>query len=111
MYFDANLALVEKDITKEANYLQAIICFKQKVILPDKIYYNKEKMAFRTEKVNAIFPCIASTAAIREWNIKGTNHMCNDLSANAERKGFEPSMQFPAYTLSRRAPSTTRTPL
>jgi hypothetical protein len=29
----------------------------------------------------------------------------------AERKGFEPSMQFPAYTLSRRAPSTTRTPL
>ncbi len=29
----------------------------------------------------------------------------------AERKGFEPSMRFPAYTLSRRAPSTTRTPL
>ncbi len=31
--------------------------------------------------------------------------------SEAERKGFEPSMQFPAYTLSRRAPSTTRTPL
>ena len=29
----------------------------------------------------------------------------------AERKGFEPSIQFPVYTLSRRAPSTTRTPL
>ncbi len=29
----------------------------------------------------------------------------------AERKGFEPSKQFPVYTLSRRAPSTTRTPL
>ena len=28
-----------------------------------------------------------------------------------ERKGFEPSIQLPAYTLSRRAPSTTRTPL
>ena len=29
----------------------------------------------------------------------------------AERKGFEPSIRLPAYTLSRRAPSTTRTPL
>ncbi len=28
----------------------------------------------------------------------------------AVRKGFEPLMQFPTYTLSRRAPSTTRTP-
>ena len=27
----------------------------------------------------------------------------------AERGGFEPPMQFPTYTLSRRAPSTTRT--
>jgi hypothetical protein len=29
----------------------------------------------------------------------------------AERKGFEPSRQLPAYTLSKRAPSTTRPPL
>ena len=29
----------------------------------------------------------------------------------AERKGFEPSRRSPAYTLSRRAPSTTRPPL
>lgn len=27
----------------------------------------------------------------------------------AVRGGFEPPMQFPTYTLSRRAPSTTRT--
>src|SRR5258708_16496756 len=26
----------------------------------------------------------------------------------AEREGFEPSIQFPVYTLSKRAPSTTR---
>jgi hypothetical protein len=26
----------------------------------------------------------------------------------AEREGFEPSIEFPLYTLSRRAPSTTR---
>lgn len=29
----------------------------------------------------------------------------------AERAGFEPAIQFPIYALSRRAPSTTRTPL
>lgn len=28
-----------------------------------------------------------------------------------ERRGFEPPIRFPAYTLSRRAPSTTRAPL
>jgi hypothetical protein len=26
----------------------------------------------------------------------------------AEREGFEPSIEFPLYTLSKRAPSTTR---
>lgn len=29
----------------------------------------------------------------------------------AESEGFEPSIRFPVYTLSRRAPSTTRTTL
>ena len=29
----------------------------------------------------------------------------------AEREGFEPSVAFRLHTLSRRAPSTTRTPL
>ncbi len=29
----------------------------------------------------------------------------------ADREGFEPSRRFPAYTLSRRAPSTTRPPV
>ena len=35
----------------------------------------------------------------------------NFLLFFAERKGFEPSIPFRVYTLSRRAPSTTRTPL
>ena len=36
----------------------------------------------------------------------------NSLQAKlAEREGFEPSRRYPAYTLSRRAPSTTRPPL
>ena len=33
------------------------------------------------------------------------------LHLSAETEGFEPSIQFPVYTLSRRAPSTTRTSL
>ena len=33
------------------------------------------------------------------------------ISFEAETEGFEPSIQFPVYTLSRRAPSTTRTSL
>ena len=32
-------------------------------------------------------------------------------AVKAETKGFEPLIQFPVYTLSRRAPSTTRTRL
>ena len=33
------------------------------------------------------------------------------LSLLAERMGFEPMIEFPLYTLSKRAPSTTRPPL
>ena len=33
------------------------------------------------------------------------------MAVKAETKGFEPLIQFPVYTLSRRAPSTTRTRL
>ena len=32
-------------------------------------------------------------------------------SQDAEREGFEPSVRLPAHTLSKRAPSATRTPL
>ena len=32
-------------------------------------------------------------------------------SNSAESEGFEPSIQFPIYTLSKRAPSATRTTL
>jgi hypothetical protein len=33
------------------------------------------------------------------------------LAEVAEGAGFEPAIEFPLYTLSRRAPSTTRPPL
>ena len=43
--------------------------------------------------------------------IKKGHHYSNELSQKAETEGFEPSIEFPLYTLSRRAPSTTRTSL
>ena len=36
------------------------------------------------------------------------NYKVNTL---AERAGFEPAIELPLYTLSKRAPSTTRPPL
>lgn len=62
-------------------------------------------------QVNSIFQLIASGKRVSEGNEKGTNHTGDDLSLLAETEGFEPSIQFPIYTLSRRAPSTTRTSL
>ncbi len=38
-------------------------------------------------------------------------HMKIRFKLMAEREGFEPSIWFPIYTRSRRAPSTTRPPL
>ena len=45
------------------------------------------------------------------WGIKKPDYVRLYFISFAERKGFEPSIRFPVYTLSRRAPSTTRTPL
>ena len=39
------------------------------------------------------------------------NFLNNFINKMAEREGFEPSKRFPVYTLSKRAPSTTRPPL
>src|SRR5580700_3373767 len=36
---------------------------------------------------------------------------CLDALKLAERVGFEPTIRFPVYTLSKRAPSATRPPL
>jgi hypothetical protein len=38
-------------------------------------------------------------------------HTSKKILKLAETKGFEPLIEFPLYTLSRRAPSTTRTRL
>ena len=37
--------------------------------------------------------------------------ICREIYRVADREGFEPSRRLPAYTRSRRAPSTTRPPV
>ena len=53
---------------------------------------------------NWIYPSIDSKDFIKISSICSHKNM-------AEREGFEPSKQFPVYTLSKRAPSATRPPL
>ena len=43
-------------------------------------------------------------------DIKRSDQMAGSFNM-AERAGFEPAIRLPAYTLSKRAPSATRTPL
>ena len=83
----------------------------QKLLFPEGIIYSKKNEAFRTEKVNTFFALVAYAARFSGENKKGTNKALTCLSPSAETKGFEPLIRFPAYTLSRRAPSTTRTSL
>ena len=47
----------------------------------------------------------------RAFDTASKQKTSHSVTGFAERKGFEPSIRLPAYTLSRRAPSTTRTPL
>ena len=48
--------------------------------------------------------------ATADCRLQGTANSPSS-TAMAERKGFEPSIEFPLYTRSRRAPSTTRPPV
>ena len=58
--------------------------------------------------------CGVSLANIRQcWPFQRSRSAREKLRKNglAEREGFEPSIRFPVYTLSKRAPSATRPPL
>ena len=48
--------------------------------------------------------------AIADCRLQGTANSPSSMTM-AERRGFEPLIELPLYTLSRRAPSTTRTSL
>ena len=53
----------------------------------------------------------ASTKNAKHWQCVNCNVLHFFAWHSAETEGFEPSKQFPVYTLSKRAPSATRTSL
>ena len=67
-----------------------------KLAFTERLEYAREA-GFRTPKTTLPFKVLGDF-------LSGRNGM-------AEREGFEPSIRFPVYTRSRRAPSTTRPPL
>ena len=66
------------------------------MVFADKLRYSHET-GLQTPETTFVFKVL-----------QGEERAKNNL---AERQGFEPWRRFPAYTRSRRAPSTTRPPL
>lgn len=83
----------------------------QNLIFPEGIYYDRKLDEYRTQNVNIIFEVIqrVSENIIKKKGDSSLNIF--ELSPSVERKRFELSVQLPAHTLSKRAPSATRTPL
>ncbi len=67
-----------------------------KLAFTERLEYTRES-GFRTPKATLPFK------ALRDF--------LSSESRMADREGFEPSIRFPVYTRSRRAPSTTRPPV
>ena len=73
----------------------------QRRIFPDGIFYNKEKHAFRTEKINAVINQIACLSGDLRYKRGWSKSLLIDKSRSAEREGFEPSVRLPAQRFSR----------
>ena len=80
----ADLAVVRRELYHESG---------SREMVDDTLYNSLDK---RLRRVEAKFPDLASSQAV--WYL-------------AERQGFEPWVRLLAHTRSRRAPSTTRSPL
>ena len=83
----------------------------QKTMFPEGIFFDAENHIYRTRNPNQFIEAISLLSMRYEPNKKADSQNKFEKFATVERKGFEPSKQLPVYTLSRRAPSTTRTPL
>jgi len=57
-------------------------------VFPEGIYYDREKHAFRTPKVNYIFELIARQSSNLDENGRATKHLFDDLSPAAEKAGL-----------------------
>ena len=67
-----------------------------KLAFAERLAYSRSD-GFRTPKTTMPF--------------KALDGFVGDEDGLADREGFEPSIEFPLYTRSRRAPSTTRPPV
>jgi site-specific DNA recombinase len=83
----------------------------QKLIFPAGLVYDKENGVFRTPELNFIIAEIARHTGDLAKIKKGLSSFFQAKSLSAERVGFEPTIQFPVYNLSRVARSATLTPL
>ncbi|GAA4457085.1 recombinase family protein [Rurimicrobium arvi] len=63
----------------------------QKLVFPDGVYYNLEKQAFRTEKVNSVFALFASLARVSEEDKNKQGSISATLSSQVGMTGFEPA--------------------
>jgi site-specific DNA recombinase len=78
-------------------------------IYPENLTFDGEH--YRIARLNEAVRQIYLIEKELQENKNGTREENLDLCRMAERAGFEPAIPFRVYTLSRRAPSTTRTPL
>ena len=78
-------------------------------IFPENLTFNGEY--YRTARLNEAVRQIYLIEKELQENKNGTSKVNFDLCRKAEREGFEPSIGFLLYTLSRRASSTTPAPL
>ena len=63
----------------------------QNLIFPDGVIYDRKKEAFRTEKVNEVFRCIAVLNSSSGENETGQTSNETNLSCSVGKTGFEPA--------------------
>ena len=61
----------------------------QKLVFPNGVTYDRKNGAFRTEKVNEVFRCIAAMNSVSGQNKTGQNGMETNLSSLVGMARFE----------------------
>ncbi len=84
---------------------------------PQKVFQSPRQRSKLSAKVHPLSLWIIKFEWRPQPSLPPNTHICANeprlfkKQVMAEREGFEPSRRLPAYTRSRRAPSTTRPPL
>ncbi len=83
----------------------------QKLLFPEGLAYDRENGAFRTDTINSLIAVIARPTGDSRFMEMQKALKIQGQSHSAETEGFEPSIHFRVYKLSRLARSTTLTSL